>query len=248
MNDLKIIPLRVGTLERDKSVFTYLKNMGHQIPVPVVMWYIQGASKRILVDTGTPPPGEGTAIMHRQPYRQLDSEHPSVALAGIGVKPEEIEIVVNTHLHWDHCSNNHIFPNAVFFVQRDELRFAAAPIPSQANVYESWTSGMTPPFARTNNYYVVTGDYDVEPRIHLLFTPGHTPGCQSLLIETCKGPYIIAGDTIPLFGNIADGHWIPHGVHVDLEEYFDSLKRIMRLGAFILPGHDGEVFKHPIYP
>ena len=246
MNDLRIIPLKVGTLERDKSIMTYLTDMGKRVTLPAIIWFIEGGEKRILVDTGPSDP-DGMGAFHK-PYTRSDSEHPLAALNTIGIKPEDIDIVLNTHLHWDHCSNNHLFKNATFFVQKEELRFAIAPLPSQAGVYDSLFTGRTPSFLKIHNYEVVEGDCEVIPGIRLLFTPGHTPGCQTVLVETAKGIYAIAGDTVPMFDNIANGKLIPHGVHVNLEDCYRSFARLQSLGAIILPGHDEKVFEREIYP
>jgi len=52
MEGLVLRPLHVGTIRRDKSIFTYLRNMGTQIDLPILVWYIEGHGHRILVDTG----------------------------------------------------------------------------------------------------------------------------------------------------------------------------------------------------
>jgi len=246
MSYLKIIPLRVGTLERDQSIMTYLTNIGVSVRLPATMWFIDGGEKKILVDTGPSDP-EGMGAYHK-PYTRSDSEHPVAALGALGVKPEDIDIVINTHLHWDHCSNNYLFKNATFFVQREELRFAIAPLPSQAGVYDSLSTGRTPPFLQVHSYEVVEGECEVTSRVRLLLTPGHSPGCQTVLVETSEGTYAIAGDTVPMFENIANGKQIPHGVHVNLEDCYRSIARLQSLNAVILPGHDEKVFEKAVYP
>src|SRR3972149_878825 len=56
-------------------------------------------------------------------------QRPLAALARLGIRPEDIDIVINTHLHWDHCYNNHLFPRATIYAQRAELQYAIAPLP-----------------------------------------------------------------------------------------------------------------------
>lgn len=244
MEKLKIYPFRCGSISRNKSVATYMRNFDVEASAPPIMWYIEGASKKIIVDTGIHEPRGDI----NQPFTRDDSEHPAAHLATMGLKPEDIDIVINTHLHWDHCSNNGLFKNATFIVQKEELRFAIAPVPPHYRVYESLLAGMTPPFFEAKTYKAIKGDYDVVPGVKCLFTPGHTPGCQSVAVETSKGVYIIVGDTVPLYENIADGLLIPHGIFVNLEEYYESLYRLISMDATILPGHDEKIFEHKVYP
>lgn len=85
----------------------------------------------------------------------------------------------------------------------------------------------------------------------MMLTPGHSPGSQVVLVRTERGLYIIAGDTIPQFENMAvsDGEpfW-PNGMYVDLREYYESLNGLRALGGFILPGHDMLVLRKKSYP
>jgi glyoxylase-like metal-dependent hydrolase (beta-lactamase superfamily II) len=91
---------------------------------PLIAYYLEGGSYKIMVDTGgTPPDG-----IKWQPYFRTENESLDKALQGIGVSPEEIDIVILTHLHWDHASNNHLFPKARFIV-RKEYDYLMAPEP-----------------------------------------------------------------------------------------------------------------------
>ena len=62
-------------------------------------------------------------------FERQESEEPLLQLNGAGVDPADIRDVIFTHLHWDHCSNVNLFPNARFTVQDEELRYAVSPIP-----------------------------------------------------------------------------------------------------------------------
>ena len=69
------------------------------------------------------------------------------ALTRLGVCADDVDLVINTHLHWDHCSNSDVFRNAEILVQRDELGYAAAPCAEHLRAY-GITAGFVPPFAR----------------------------------------------------------------------------------------------------
>ncbi len=245
MADLYVVPLLLGHIVRDKSAFTYLKNMGKVEAFPVIAWYIGGGNVNILVDTGTNSPDE-TADFHK-PLIQKPEEKLPAALKALGLEPDDIDIVVNTHLHWDHCYNNHLFLKAKFFVQREELRYAIDPLPIHIHGYEPPSMGMIPPFIGTK-FEVVEGDVDIAPGVSLIFTPGHTPGGLSVLLKTSKGKILIAGDTIPLFESWKGDAAIPNAVHLDLHEYDKTIKKIVGIAPdIILPGHDSLVFNQKKY-
>lgn len=246
---LTIRPLRVGAVSIDKSFLTYLRNAGTLVTAPHIVWLIEGGAEKVLVDTGPPPPEE--ASRYGYALAQLPEEAPAVALERAGVLPAHIDIVILTHLHWDHASNNHLFPRARILVQREELRYAIAPLPIGARGYGAPTCGMKPHYLGPP-LTAVEGDVEVCPGISLLFTPGHTPGSQCVVAATSRGKYVIASDTVPTFENwqgyppIIPHH--PNGIHVDLTEYFASLRRIEVVADFVLPGHDEVVFRQIAYP
>lgn len=231
-----IRPLHVGTAIRDKSIFTYLRNMGQRMNVPIVAWYIEGRGRRILVDTGGHDPDK---IELHGPYNRTPAQDPVAALNAWGVFPEEIDTIILTHLHWDHASNIDLFPRARVIVQQEELRYAAAPLPSHR-----WAYNLHPPLNfRCERYEIIHGDAQIEQGLLVHLTPGHSPGSQGVSVRTDKGVFFIAGDNVPLMEmwNARDSygaaHW-PGTIHVDLEMYFDSLHRIESLGDIILPSHD----------
>ncbi len=108
MKNLKIIPINVGTLTVDKSELTYMRNFGVKMEVPNIIWYIQGAEKKIMVDTG--PCDPDWSNKYHFPMVRTPEQEPLEAIKRIGVDPKEIEVVILTHLHWDHAFNNHLLP------------------------------------------------------------------------------------------------------------------------------------------
>jgi N-acyl homoserine lactone hydrolase len=240
-----IRPLHVGSVIRDKSIFTYLRNMGQRIKAPIVAWLIEGRGRRILVDTGGHDPGE---IDLHGPYDRTALQDPAAALKVWGVSPEEIDIIILTHLHWDHASNVDLFPKSRVIVQREELRYAAAPLPSHL-----WAYNLHPALQfQRDQYEIIHGDLQIEQGLSVHLTPGHSPGLQGVSVRTAKGVYFIAGDNVPLMEmwNARDlygtAHW-PGTIHVDLKTYFDSLHRIESLGDVILPSHDPCVLSQSEY-
>lgn len=245
MEGLVIHPLHVGGIRRDKSIFTYLRNMSTPIDIPVLAWYIKGQGHRTLVDTGGHDPAQTDL---QQPYRREPGQDPVSRLAALGVRPEDIDILILTHLHWDHASNIHLFPRARVIVQREEVRYAAAPLDPHRPPYQS-----VPPWLQSlGRFEIIEGDKEIVEGLSVHLTPGHTPGIQGVKVRAASAVYFLAGDNIPLLENwnakekYGVPHW-PNGIHVDLEVFSKSLRRIEGLGDIILPGHDWSVLERTEY-
>lgn len=254
MEKYTIIPMSTGFFAgAEKSNFAYQKDAGQKLKAPVLMYLIQGKNTCMLVDTGCCD--EEWARKYHHPLTQTEDMKPVNALRKQGVEPEDVTVIVNTHLHWDHCFNNHLFPNAKIYVQKKEVQFALAPIPTQYTYYESPQLGMMPPWVKSMNHFeIVDGDYELQDGISLLLTPGHTPGFQCVSVNTENGVYIIASDCVGLIENweenLTEGLPTPSGIHVDLIEYYQSIYRLMSMtdAAHILPGHDARALENKIYP
>ncbi len=254
MANLSIEPLHVGTCHNvDKSFFTYLVDPGTKIDAAMVMFLIRGAKENILVDTGASDPR--WAEQYHYPMDQPAEQEPITALARAGLKPEDITTVINTHLHWDHCYNNHLFPNARIVVQEEELRFAIAPLPTHALFYESYQLRLTPPWMKAyRQFEVINGDRELLPGIFLARLPGHTPGLQGVFVKTDRGVCGLVSDFCPLFENwdskpsLKHLKHIPPGYHVDMQDVFRSFEKVESLADFILPSHDPRIMEQKVYP
>ena len=254
MEKFSIIPVKVGQRSGgSKAAMTYLVDWFTKLdPIYYIMFLIKGHDKVILVDTG----GGDEPFVHKHHYdnyRRSADEAPLPALKKLGVTPDDIDIVINTHLHWDHCFNNDLFPKAKIYVQKRELQCAVSPLPTQGVPYESHLAGMTPRwFIGYDRIVAVDGDKTLLPGVDLVTLPGHTPGFQGVNVNTEDGQYLIAGDTLALFENWeGKGHFahIASAVHYNLEEYYQTFDKIERMRcSFILPGHDPKVFEHAVYP
>ncbi|MBW1668247.1 MAG: N-acyl homoserine lactonase family protein [Deltaproteobacteria bacterium] len=237
MSHMKVRPLHVGSVKRNKTTFL----MGAQpepIDLPIVMFLIQTEDVNVLVDTGTRDPKE-TPPLHN-PYEQSEAQRVENVLGKLGLHPNDINIVINTHLHWDHCSNNRLFEKAMFYVQREELRYASAPLRAHAHGYEAFELGLVPPFASTR-FEVVEGDHKIIEGVWVLFTPGHTPGSQAVLVDSGEKSCILAGDNIPLYENLKERDiraFKPSTLYVDLEEYYRSIRRLLEFDVPLIPGHE----------
>jgi len=238
MSSIKIHPLHVGTITRQKMTFAYWLDPGTIIDAPIIAWYIEGSNKRIVVDTGGGDPA--TSGSHRQPYRRDKDQSIENALKKIGISCQEIEIVVATHLHWDHSAGNDLFPRAKIIVQEAELQYARSPFPANAH-------GYIKDIVEKVQYTVIAGDREIAHGVKVILTPGHTYGMQGVLVEGSQKRYFIAGDTFGLFKNLESDPPMISGIYVDMRKYYESLGKISQLSAFVLPGHDFNVFERSEY-
>ncbi|MYW96222.1 N-acyl homoserine lactonase family protein [Amycolatopsis rubida] len=222
-----------------KPSLTYSRGWGETLDIPLIMFVIQGDGAPVVVDTGAD--FDRAWQHHRIRMEQTPEERPEAALRSVGVDPGEVEVVVNTHLHWDHSSNNHLFPNARIVVQQREIDYATEPVPWHRRQFEC-LPGLPAAWHRANDRIdAVDGDAEIAPGVAVVHLPGHTPGSQGVLVTAESQQYLLAGDCIDLYENWAgddEADHIPSGFFTDLLAYQDSLLRIEKLGCEVVPSHD----------
>lgn len=211
--------LQNGFFALDKGFLVYGKYYGTVYEAALKPLLIVSDQENILVDTGI---GELPEQYKRYyPIRQSPEQALKVQLQGFRLKPEDITIIINTHLHFDHCGNNRLFKNAKFYVQAEELRYARSPDRFQKNAY------IQEFFDDDLDYVTVKGDHKLTKNISLISTAGHSPGHQSVVIRTDDKACVYCGDAAPLKENLTALN-IP-GVlyHAD-----DALRSIEKLKSF----------------
>ena len=130
---------------------------------------VRYADDCVLIDTGV---GRGSALIDKL-YKPVCVDF-SAALSSVGVSMSDVTAIVNSHLHFDHCGNNSLFPGVPIFVQETELKAA-----QEANyTVEQWVN-----FSGAN-YKPISGSQRITARIELQPTPGHTPGHQSAVVRS----------------------------------------------------------------
>ncbi len=236
-----ITPLVVGTGLVERSLTVLHKYYGIKKEGPVVSWLLANGDQKILVDTGIFGPSDTSdtlGVFSRTADQAIEAQ-----MRRFNASPDEIGLVINTHLHNDHCAGNGYFAKARFLVQKREMEYARNPLPATKHDYAVTI--------KEEDFELLDGDGEIAPGIRVILTPGHTPGSQAVLVETVAGLYVIAGDTVPHFENMevpADEPFWPTGIYIDLRELYQSLDRLKGLGGFILPGHDMLVLKKSVYP
>ena len=231
MTAYSITPLVVGANETDQGVMTYLRDYGRRIWIPIFVFLVQGNGKTILVDTGLEdfvvPPSVGE--QHNAVILPFEE-----ALAQKGLSPEDIDIIIHTHLHNDHCENDYKCSNAVVYAQKAEIEFLQNPHPVDHRYYPDVLDGV--------DVRPVEGDAQILDGINVLFTPGHTVGGQSVAINTKKGLALITGFCCNEKNFPPTGPAVTPGVHIDVRDAYDSAQKVKAAKPdFLLPLHDWSV-------
>ena len=233
MKTYRIRPLLLTRMEIDLGVLLYRYRYGEKFMSPAYCWYIEGGDKHILVDTSTD--AELATTYRGFPAEKVKSFEE--ALAGLGLKPDDIDLVIQTHLHWDHCANTAKCTNARVLVNEVELHAAFSPHPITGLSYKR-------DLLNDLNFVLTSGHYEVAPGIEIIPAPGHSPGTQAVAINTDQGKAIITG-----FCCVKENFYPPEalkkmmpvitpGTHTDIMAAYESTLRIKGLADILIPMHD----------
>ena len=154
---------------------------------------------KILVDTGY---GDKLSDQERE-FMSLEGDGRLLGdLAALGVPPEQIDIVINTHLHGDHCGGNTrydengslvpTFPNARYYVQRLELADALYPNERTRATYDREN---LEPVEQAGQLHMLWGDTRLTDEVRVMVTPGHTRAHQSVVVESEGETALFLADT-----------------------------------------------------
>lgn len=222
-----------------------LKGGEGMITVPVPAYLITHPRGLVLFDTGlhvaTQEDAErhvGSMLASLHAFHFEAGEEIGARLRFIGIDPGSIDIVVNSHLHFDHCGGNDALPNADILIQARELAHARAVGDALGYLAGQWDTGQ--------RFRAVDGEHDLfgDGTVVCLPTYGHTPGHQSLRVRTeLGGEFILCADACYLRENL-ERMMLP-GVVADPEaalSVFHRLAEMRSRGSTLLFGHDPETW------
>lgn len=224
-----ITPLLTGVRNPDQGIMTYQQGYGTAIWLPIWAFLVQGSGKNILIDTGLDEnelmtPAGFTEETGLEPKSIVD------CLDDLSLRPEDIDIIINTHLHDDHCGNNALFPKAVFYAHKKEILFCKNPHPLDHR-YDEY-------FIEDISFTEIETDREIVPGVTVMHMPGHTVGTLSVEVETGEGKTIITGFCCNNRNFPANGPAVCPGVHVDAIQAWESIQKIKQSGASIMPMHE----------
>jgi N-acyl homoserine lactone hydrolase len=235
-----IHPIVIGTKIFDKGMMTYQHDYGKPYTIPIFSWYLEGGDKKILVDTGE---------MH--PVQSADREGAiggkiytiEEGLSRYGLTPADIDIVIHTHLHADHCENDYKCINARFYIHEKELSTIRNPHPLDFRYVEDYILEIQD----NDQIEVIRADKEILPGISVLHTPIHTPGGMTVLVETAKGKAAITGFCVinenfapPASIKAMEMEVIPPGTHINTYEAYDIMIKVRDMADILIPLHEPE--------
>jgi N-acyl homoserine lactone hydrolase len=183
-------------------------------------------------------------------------EAPAQVLKKVNLTPNDIDIVILSHLHFDHAGNIDQFPKAQFFIQKDELDgwLSSLSLPDKVREWV-WQAtdldhinDLLEVAAEKRVTLIEEDNFEVTEGVKAHIAQGHTFGTQAITVETKKGTYALTQDVAYTYENVID--YKPLGLGLDNVEQLMSIHKVNELVGgnvnFIIPGHDKAVFeKYP---
>lgn len=238
MSTYKIHPIVMGTKIFDKSMMTYQYGYGVSYTIPIYCWYLEGGDQKILVDTGEMSPIRSADRQAAIGGRIYTFEE---GLARWGLTPGDIDLVIHTHLHNDHCENDFKCTNARIIAHVKELSRIHDPHPLDYRYLEDYILDVE----ENGQIETVTGDTSICPGIDVLHTPAHTEGGLSVGVQTAAGKAVITGFCV-IDENLYPDRQIramemdviPPGTHVNVYEAYDILGRVKESADILIALHE----------
>lgn len=224
---------------------------------PIHVWLVTDGKTRILVDSGMPDIEEVTRTLKIKGKRG-GHEGLRVALKGVGLKPEDIDYIILTHLHFDHASNLDLFPEACIVVQRDEVLHAIDPAPSQRIYYRRDTITDIVNRKRPKHVRFLDRDTEFMDGITILKLPSHTAGMQVPIVTTARGKAALVSDLGDHYR-----YWFPADPRASKKpmrflsdtflagnirseserDWIDAMQRVVDNSDIVVPAHDSRIAK-----
>jgi glyoxylase-like metal-dependent hydrolase (beta-lactamase superfamily II) len=238
MTTYKIHPIVLGTKIFDKGMMTYQHDYGTPYTIPIYAWYLEGGDQKILIDTGEMHPVQSA---EREAVIGGKINTIEEGLARFGFTPADVDIVIHTHLHADHCENDYKFSKARFFIHDQELISIKNPHPLDFRYVEDFIMEIE----ENDQIEIVKEDREILPGIHVMHTPVHTPGGLTVLVDTAKGKAAITGFCVimenfepPAKIRAMEMEVIPPGTSVNPYEAYDMMIKVKRMADIIIPLHE----------
>ena len=213
-----------------------------KLDIAMMVWLVKGNGRTIVVDSG---------FYHDRLFKDWkvkDFVKPSEALAGAGVKPEDVTDVIITHMHWDHADGMDLFPKARIWIQKDEYTYYTGEAWQQRRTH----GGIDPEDVLTlvklnidSRVGLVNGDdQEIIPGVRCYTGGKHTFQSQYVSVETKAGKVVLASDNMYLYENM-EKH-VPIAATLDADSNLRAQDRMKQMAAspkLVIPGHDPAVFE-----
>lgn len=238
----EVFALRYATQQSRYSNMNFIHStpINGLMPLDFYIWVIRNKDHTIVVDTGF-----NQEIASK---RARDFLHcPRELLKNLKIDANTVTDVIITHMHYDHSSNLHLFPNAKFHLQEKEMSFCTGGKMSHAIFRD--------PFEIKSIHEMINrlfdgkiifhdGDEEIIPGVSVHLIGGHTTGIQAVRIFTDRGYIVLASDCAHYWDNIEQRNPFPIVENVyEMVSGFETLECLADSDKHIIPGHDPKVLK-----
>ncbi len=227
----KISIVEVGVIPQlPRTLYVPGANPDDLLDIPCLAYVLDDGTHLVVVDSG---PDADTATAHGFRIQGRTAGALARGLSGHGAEPGDVELVVHTHLHYDHCQNDPLFPRARFGVQRTELAHIRRPLPFYEGIAEMCAN-------LEARVVAIDGDTELLPGLRTVANGGHTPGHQSVLVETDDGTACLCGDIVSLEANL----WSIGEICPDVHATRTFLERAFAAQWEMIPSHEPALRAH----
>ncbi|MDE2515560.1 MAG: N-acyl homoserine lactonase family protein [Rhodospirillales bacterium] len=205
------------------------------MPLDYFVWAIKGPDRSFILDTGF------DAAMAARRGRQL-LRCPSEGLRAIGIAADQVEDVILSHMHYDHCGNYDLFPKARYHLQDREMAYCTGRCMCHPGLRGPFEADDVTAMVRKlfdGRVQFHDGISELAPGITLHHVGGHSKGLQVVRVFTRRGWMVLASDASHFYANMEEGRAFPivHDHEATLEGYA-TMRRLASRRDAIIPGHD----------
>lgn len=235
--------------EMPLSVMTYLWDYNQIVRAGHFVWFIEGLRQNILVDAGMTLEEDTTRGFKGTNIQSLEE-----GLGKLGLKFDDIDTIILTHSDHDHLALAHKFTRAKVIIQKAELEFARNPHPW----YQTLRAVRYPHFSKLIEglrFEVVEGDVKIDDGLDIIYSPGHTPGGQSVAVRTSQGTAIITGwccvdecfEPSPELKKKGLKFFMT-SLHTNPLQLYDTISKVISRADILIPVHGIKRVNQPTIP
>ena len=236
-NHYEVFAIKYAELKRDARS-NFVDGDVHEtsdMPLDYFVWVARNDQRSIVIDTGF------SEVIGTRRGRTITKSVEN-GLTAIGVDPTTVRDVVISHMHYDHCGNEDLFPAARYHLQDAEMEYATGRSMCHHGVAHAFEADDVARMVHRvfdGRVAFHDGDEELAPGITLHRLGGHTKGLQVVRVETANGPTVLASDASHFYAHFEQLRVFPVLYNLaDVIEGYQTLTKLAGAGRRIIPGHD----------